>query len=79
MLVVELADGSGSDNKIGTGKRILIYILPQPIVKQKPEKGWNILCTYLIENRNFNRGHEPSAAPLTNHPYIQSEIPHSSP
>lgn len=33
----------------------------------------------IIKNRNFKREHKPSAAPQTNHPYIQSEIPHSSP
>lgn len=39
MLVAELVDGSGSDSKIGTGQRRLIYGVPQQTIKQKLKKG----------------------------------------
>lgn len=39
MIVAELADGSGSDSKIGTEQKRFIYSVPQQIIKQKLKKG----------------------------------------
>lgn len=66
MLAAALAAVTNSDNKIGTGKETL-KLYYQNLNHED--------ATIKVKNQST----QPSAAPPTNHPCIQSKIPYSSP